>query len=707
MFYRFFLLITFSLFILTVPASALNSVSSPDAALVDAATKLLDKEYRGALYSAIKAPDSGMRDFLIGMIQGKMGEWDDSARYLGKASETFPLLADFAMFNQAYALSRLSKYPDAFSILQVMLKRYPDSPLVRTAMKLRGDVLYDGGDFRGALGAYGEFIEKYPSGADSLDSLYRIAGCRERLGETEAAFSVLRGIWLKYPASSVAEKAEKDLLTFAESGANIPPYTPEEMIGRGTVLYDLGKYERAEEAFTAVPQDKLARDVRYRLIMKIGQSRYRARKYKSAEETFRALLSMDPRADETIFWLAKTLDRSGRDDDAFSAYMGLVESSPGSNLADDSLLAAYFIKKFQNRGDEFLTLLRRLENDYPRSTLLRTACWEIAWQSYERGDFTTAAGYFKKVLDDRSRREKALYWYSRTLAATGDKEGEEKALASLAAEYPFGFYALTLAKNSPVRVEGILAPGEDIRSLVPEPSGFERAKALINLGLYDDAGKELAWLKRKHSNENGALSSIARLYLKMDDFHGSSTKVRTEALCSMDRHFLAEWGMAYPLAYREHVAANAIKNGMDEEIVYSVMKAESNFSPRAVSPSGAVGLMQIMPATARAIVTAETGKGYEIRELLRRPEINIHLGVKHLRGLLDLYNGDLVLSVAAYNAGSGNVNRWLKRTGKLPIGLFIENIPFPETREYVKKVLAGVEIYKRIYNSAATEPPLP
>jgi soluble lytic murein transglycosylase len=405
-----------------------------------------------------------------------------------------------------------------------------------------------------------------------------------------------------------------------------------------------------------------------------------------------------------MFWLAKTMDRSGRDDDAFAAYMRLADSSPGSPLADDSLLAAYFIRKFQNRGADYLTLLRRLESDFPRSILLRTACWEIALQSYERGDFKTAAVYFKKILDDKNRREKALYWYSRTLAAAGDKEGAEKALASLAAEYPFGFYALTLAKNSPIRVEGILA-SEDIRALLPEPSCFDRAKILISLGLFEDSRKELAWLKRRSSNDSGALSAIARLYLKMGDFHGSSTKIKTEGLRSMDKNSLAEWGMAYPLAYREHVTANALKNGIAEGVVYSIMRAESNFSPTAVSPSGAVGLMQIMPATAKAIVNSETGNGYGIGELLRRPEVNIRLGVKHIRGLLDSYNGDLVLSVAAYNAGSGNVERWLKSFGKLPKDLFIEKIPFPETREYVKKVLTGIEIYKRIYNLPSTKLP--
>jgi len=707
MVFRFIFLIFFSISIFSVTASAINSEPSSDATLVDAAAKLLKKDYRGAIDSAIRAPESGKRDFFIGMILERMGEWDNSAWYLGKASGTFSLLADYAMLNQAQAFSRLSKFSDALSILQLMFKTYPYTPLIRSAMKLRADVLYDGGDFRSALGAYQEFIERYRSGTDYLDSLYRISQCRERMGEIETAIIALREIWLKYPASSAANNAEKGLKRLADSGAKLPPFTPEEMIERGTVLYDLGRYESAEATLSAVPQGNLERDLKYRLMMKIGQSRYKARKYKNAEETFKALLSKDLGGgvqDEAIFWLAKTMERSGREDEAFAAYMGLAESSSGSPLADDSLLAAYFIKKFQNKGGNHLNLLRRLESEYPRSALLPSVYWEIAWQSYEKGDFKTAAAYFKKVLKDKSRRETGLYWYSRTLAAAGDKKETEKTLALLAAEYPFGFYALTLSENSPVWMKGV-SSGDHNWTIPPESSDFERAKTLIKLGLYEEAGKELAWLKRRDTNDNDALSIIARLYLKIGDFHSSSACIKNEGLRNMNMNNIAEWEMAYPLAYREHVTSNTAESGIAEEVIYSIMRAESNYSSTAVSPSGAVGLMQIMPTTALAFKTPGNGEIYEIKERLKNPEINIHLGVKHFKDMLVLYNGDIVYSVAAYNAGSGNVNRWLKTSGGISKDLFIEKIPFSETREYVKKVLAGIEIYKRIYHSGTSTIP--
>ncbi|HEY6837431.1 MAG TPA: lytic transglycosylase domain-containing protein, partial [Geobacteraceae bacterium] len=126
------------------------------------------------------------------------------------------------------------------------------------------------------------------------------------------------------------------------------------------------------------------------------------------------------------------------------------------------------------------------------------------------------------------------------------------------------------------------------------------------------------------------------------------------------------------------------------------IKAESSFSPTALSPVGAVGLMQLMPATAAIVLDGKGNKGGADR--LTRPEVNIRAGVKHLKDLLALYDGNPVAAIAAYNAGAGNVNKWRKRFGALPPDQFIESIPFGETREYVKRVLATADIYNRLYH---------
>jgi soluble lytic murein transglycosylase len=140
----------------------------------------------------------------------------------------------------------------------------------------------------------------------------------------------------------------------------------------------------------------------------------------------------------------------------------------------------------------------------------------------------------------------------------------------------------------------------------------------------------------------------------------------------------------------EHTAAN----NLSEALIYSLIRAESGFRADIASPVGAMGLMQLMPATARA--TAREKGGFDPARL-KTPEYNIRLGTMHFRDLLKGYDGDQVYSVAAYNAGSTAVKRWRKNLKGLSKDEFIESIPYQETRDYVKKVYAGAATYRQLY----------
>jgi soluble lytic murein transglycosylase len=187
------------------------------------------------------------------------------------------------------------------------------------------------------------------------------------------------------------------------------------------------------------------------------------------------------------------------------------------------------------------------------------------------------------------------------------------------------------------------------------------------------------------------------MYLEMGDFSGAAAALRQDPPRRMDKDNLHVWGINYPAAFRHEISRLSAANGLDPSLVFALVRAESRFSPRATSPVGARGLMQLMPATARAIdkVAADPDRLYQ-------PELNLRLGTRHLKDLIDRYDGNLVPVIASYNAGAGNVDRWLKAFGGMDQSEFIENIPFPETRDYVKKVLAGREIYRRLYLPATT-----
>jgi soluble lytic murein transglycosylase len=147
----------------------------------------------------------------------------------------------------------------------------------------------------------------------------------------------------------------------------------------------------------------------------------------------------------------------------------------------------------------------------------------------------------------------------------------------------------------------------------------------------------------------------------------------------------------YPLQYENAIRANARKHDLDPHLVMGLIRQESGYDPEARSPVGATGLMQIMPATGREL----SGRIRMIftERRLTDPEDNIQLGTLYLRQLLNRFNGVPELAIASYNGGMGNVSKW-RRGNQRPLDEFVESIPFPETRNYVKRVTMLSSTYR-------------
>ena len=152
----------------------------------------------------------------------------------------------------------------------------------------------------------------------------------------------------------------------------------------------------------------------------------------------------------------------------------------------------------------------------------------------------------------------------------------------------------------------------------------------------------------------------------------------------------------YPTEYSEYVEKYSEKNNLDKYLVYAIIKAESNFDPSVTSASDARGLMQLMEETAverSNIIDDSSIEAYDLYD----PETNIRLGTSYFAYLLGLYNGNIVLALTAYNAGLGNVQEWINDGIIKSDGSDIENIPYQETENYVRKILRDYQMYLKIY----------
>ena len=153
----------------------------------------------------------------------------------------------------------------------------------------------------------------------------------------------------------------------------------------------------------------------------------------------------------------------------------------------------------------------------------------------------------------------------------------------------------------------------------------------------------------------------------------------------------------YKLEYTEYIKKYANEYNVDEYLIYAIIKAESNFEPNAESHRGAKGLMQLMYSTAEDIAKRINVNLNE--DNILEPDININLGTKYISMLIQKYN-NINLALAAYNAGSGNVDGWIEKGTLKSDGSDIENVPFTETNNYVRKILRDYEIYKNIYEES-------
>ncbi len=151
----------------------------------------------------------------------------------------------------------------------------------------------------------------------------------------------------------------------------------------------------------------------------------------------------------------------------------------------------------------------------------------------------------------------------------------------------------------------------------------------------------------------------------------------------------------YPLKYSEYIEKYSDEYNIDSYMVYAIIKAESNFNERAKSASDAVGLMQVMENT--AIETANKMGLNITEEDLFNPELNIKVGLKYFCSLLEKYNNNYYIAIIAYNAGIGNVDKWLREGVIKKDASDIENVPFRETNNYVRKILRDYDIYTKLY----------
>ena len=354
----------------------------------------------------------------------------------------------------------------------------------------------------------------------------------------------------------------------------------------------------------------------------------------------------------------------------------LPQLAPPAASAAWSRLATWAARRHEAEAPAWFQLAGVLAvNDFQREWWARAALRAGDWQAVQR------------VIDsmgDPTRLDPAWrYWRGRALQANGQRLAANAIFLALSREHHY-YGQLAQEELGPVAqapVINIKMGGDDVAVIERHP-GIARALALLELGLRNDANQEWNWSIREFTDVQ--LLAAAELARRREWYDRAiNTAEHTRELHDFELRFLAP--------YRELAQQAARENQIDEAWVFGLMRQESRFVNVARSGVGASGLMQIMPATARWIAKRLGIKRFRQSEM-QDPAKNIQFGAYYLKHVQTSLDDSPVLATAAYNAGPGRAQRW-RETRPMEAAIYIESIPFSETRDYVKKVMSNAMYY--------------
>ncbi|MCY4452744.1 MAG: transglycosylase SLT domain-containing protein [Immundisolibacterales bacterium] len=325
----------------------------------------------------------------------------------------------------------------------------------------------------------------------------------------------------------------------------------------------------------------------------------------------------------------------------------------------------------------------------------------LALLSFAEGRWADSLAALEALPPDTRTELRWRYWRARVLTALG--RAEEAGWRELAAERDYYGFLAADRIDAPYRIvqEPAGSPPETLER-IERMGGYRRALEFKAIGFRNRLDRE--WRHLVHHLEGSDLAAAAELATRQGwHFKAIRAAAKAEAFDRLDLRF--------PIAWRDEAETAARQQGIDAALVLATIRMESAFRPNARSSAGALGLMQVMPATGRRIAKA-AGVRVTGRRTLLNPEKNIRLGAAYLSRVLRRMNGHPALASASYNAGPHRAVRWLAAAGGLEPELWVEFIPYTETRQYVKRILEYRIVYRhrlRIAPIRLSEllPPLP
>lgn len=621
-------------------------------------------------------------------------------------------LAGYADFYRGLARLGLQRTTEARATFAALRARAPDGYLSEAAVVAEAEAAEAGEDYASAVALYEPLAARPTVTPDGL--LLRLGRAARAAGDRPRAAEAIQRLLAEHPLSDLVPDAAREL-------AGLTDVPPEPMtrrlagaMARGGRLFAAGRYRDARDVFTGV-RSLAAGDDRVTIDLRLAACEFHLGRSVHARQLLTPHLESGPGQAEARYWDLRILGRQRRYADHAQHTRDLVDRFPESPWAAQALddLATHHI--VQDDDDEAVTVFREIVARYPSSRFGDRAAWKAGWWAYRAGESAEAAMYFERAAARHPRsdyRPWFLYWAGRAHERLGALATARERYALVVVDYGSSYYGRRAAERlgrpafaaEPAVPPLALVRARSVGALASGlPPTTDLIRLLLGVGHFDAAMNEIAYARLAWGDSPALLATEAFIHNRRGELRRAINVMKRAypqyLTADGDRLPRAILEVLFPLQYWDRIQVHARAKGLDPFVVAALIGQESTFDPTARSPANAYGLMQLVPTTARRLARS-AGVQYS-RRGLTDPETNIRLGTTYLARLVEQF-GDVHLALASYNAGDSRVRRWLPDRGDLDADEFIDDLPFPETQNYVKRVLGTAENYRRLYG----DPPL-
>jgi len=615
-------------------------------------------------------------------------------------------LGGYARLYLGRAQLALNQLSDARASIAQLEAAAPTGYLAEAVLWLKADVAQAAENWADEVAVLTALADMKP--LDPERTYLRLGRAALKSGDITQAIATLNRLVYEYPLSGEASQALADL---AKLGIPMAPGSADEFarqLKRAHQLFSARLYGDARSAYAGL-RGYAAGDEAVVVGTRIGACDYFLRRYGMARDELQPLAVSGQNA-EAEFYFLNTLRGLGRDDDFVSRARRFVDEHPADPLAEEALnsLGTHYV--LTNEDEKAAEIFAEMYSRFPSGAYANRAAWRAGWWKYKTGQFAETVRFFESAAAAFPRddyRPMWLYWSARAHARLGQRDAAVAGYRQVIADYKNSYYG-----RQAVRALGTLAPAASQVELVRRPAsppvdpGQQPPNAriiqdLLRVGLYDTAILEVRKAQQQFGTSPLLDATIAYALNRKGDLRPAIIRMRRAY-----PQFIADGGellppdirrVIFPVAYWDLITRSATDRKLDPYLMAALVAQESTFEPAVKSSAGAIGLMQIVPSTGRRYAAGLRIRPYSTSRLTQ-PDVNVRIGMATFADSVSKFGG-VAPALAAYNAGDSRVDRWLAERRGMDQDEFVDDIPFPETQNYVKRILGTAEYYRDLYSN--------